>query len=57
MNVNKTNKIDFKKLKKTWLKMEIKFVGKIADFVKVGMGKLSPPDNDPGEPRKPPGME
>jgi hypothetical protein len=42
--------------RRRWEKPELKTVGLIGSVLQVGMGKLSPPFNDPGEPLKPPGM-
>jgi hypothetical protein len=37
--------------------MELRPVGKVADIVQGGGGKLSTTTGDPGEPRKPTGQE
>jgi len=42
--------------RRQWERPELKTVGLIGSVLQMGMGKLSPPTNDPGEPMKPPGM-
>jgi hypothetical protein len=41
--------------KRKWEPMRLTPLGKVGDVVQVGMGKLSTPTNDPGEPLKPQG--
>ncbi len=40
--------------RKIWKTPELSLVGKISKLVLLGGGKLSPPDEDPGEPYKVP---
>ena len=40
-----------------WKPMEVKLVGQVRDVVLRGGGKLSLVGGDPGEPRKPSGIE
>ena len=40
-----------------WTSMKMNHVGQVSQIVQGGGGKLSPPANDPGEPRKPKGGE
>jgi len=42
---------------KKWEPMKVTDVGHVGDVVQGGQGKLSPPDNDPGEAKKPLGNE
>lgn len=42
---------------KIWEPMQIKFVGDVDKVVLLGGGKLSMVGGDPGEPRKPRGIE
>jgi hypothetical protein len=42
---------------KNWKPMQVQFVGTVSDVVKLGGGKLSTTGGDPGEPRKPRGIE
>jgi hypothetical protein len=42
--------------RKPWIPLKVEAVGKLTETILGGGGKLSPPFNDPGEPRKPPGM-
>lgn len=42
---------------KTWQPMNVKRVGTVKEVVLVGGGKLSTTGGDPGEPRKPRGIE
>lgn len=44
-------------MKNTWQPMEMKEVGLVRDVVQLGGGKLSLVGGDPGEPRKPSGIE
>lgn len=44
-------------MKKSWNPMQVKFVGQVRDVVQLGGGKLSMVGGDPGEPRKPSGIE
>jgi hypothetical protein len=37
---------------RNWEPMRLTPLGKVGDIVRVGMGKLSPPAVDPGEPQK-----
>jgi hypothetical protein len=41
--------------KRRWATPTVKHVGHVGDVLQSGGGKLSPSQNDPGEPRKPPG--
>lgn len=42
---------------KSWKPMEVKFVGAVKEVIQLGGGKLSTVGGDPGEPRKPRGIE
>lgn len=42
---------------KTWEPMQVKFVGDVKQVIQLGGGKLSTVGGDPGEPRKPRGIE
>lgn len=44
-------------MKKAFESMEVKYVGQVRDVVQLGGGKLSAVGGDPGEPRKPRGIE
>jgi hypothetical protein len=44
-------------MRKTWQPMQLKFVGRVREVVQIGLGKLSLVGGDPGEPRKPRGIE
>jgi len=37
---------------KAWESPRLSYVGHVAEILQVGLGKLSPPAVDPGEPRK-----
>lgn len=41
----------------SWTPMHMRPLGTVAEVVRGGGGKLTPPFNDPGEPRKPKGAE
>lgn len=45
------------KLKREWEPMRLTYVGQVAQIVQQGGGKLSVPGGDPGEPRKPRGLD
>lgn len=40
-----------------WKPMNVKHVGSVSEVVRLGGGKLSTTGGDPGEPRKPRGIE
>lgn len=42
---------------KAWKPMKVSYVGNVKDIVQLGGGKLSTQGGDPGEPRKPRGIE
>lgn len=44
-------------MKKSWQPMQVKYVGRVHEIVQRGGGKLSLTGGDPGEPRKPSGIE
>lgn len=44
-------------MKKAFEPMQVKYVGQVRDVVQLGGGKLSMVGGDPGEPRKPRGIE
>ncbi|MEX2534327.1 MAG: hypothetical protein WD273_01910 [Trueperaceae bacterium] len=44
-------------MKKSWEPMQVKDAGRVRDVVQLGGGKLSTVGGDPGEPRKPSGIE
>lgn len=43
--------------KKVFEAMKVNYVGQIRDVIQLGGGKLSAAGGDPGEPRKPRGIE
>lgn len=43
--------------KLSWEKMELSYRGNIAEMIQIGGGKLTKAGGDPGEPRKPRGIE
>ena len=43
---------DDPKHEQKWEPMRLTLLGKVGDVVRVGLGKLSPPAVDPGEPKK-----
>lgn len=43
--------------KQPWESMTLTYVGHVAEIVQLGGGKLSTTGGDPGEPRKPKGIE
>ena len=40
-----------------WEKMELSYRGNVAEMIQIGGGKLTKAGGDPGEPRKPRGIE
>jgi hypothetical protein len=40
-----------------WEAPQLREVGHVTEVLQQGLGKLSPPFDDPGEPRKPKGQE
>lgn len=52
VNMNQIDKSSFDEISQIWETPILRPIGKVSNLVLVGLGKLSPPAVDPGEPKK-----